>query len=468
MIQKLEKTHWARTRAFRERAVVYMIGAMLFVVASVFRLFERFIEWAGQYEIWYLGELVITAALMVVALEILALRRLREFLRESALRKRAELELEYKDEYFRALVENSSDGIYVLNADGTIRYAGSSVERLLGYPPESQLGKNLVEYVSPDEAVIVGGAFSRLIEDPGSTITIEARFRHLNGSWRTVEAISKNLMDDVVVAGIVVNFRDVTERKEAEEEKQRMEEQVHLAGRLAAVGELAAGVAHELNNPLSAVQAYAEFLASRKGLDESIRKDLETIYGQTQRATRITGNLLSFARRHSPERRLISINEVIEKSTELHAYRLRVNNIELSLELDPTLPRTMADFHQIQQILVNIVTNAEQVMTEARGEGKLCIKTEREGEVIRIIFTDDGPGIPEEDLKRIFDSFFTTKEAGKGTGLGLSICRGIVKNHGGKLYAMSKVGEGTTFVVELPIVSASQSGAEPSESAVIQ
>lgn len=138
-----------------------------------------------------------------------------------------------------------------------------------------------------------------------------------------MEAVSKNLMDDVVVAGIVVNFRDVTERKEAEEEKQRMEEQVHLAGRLAAVGELAAGVAHELNNPLSAVQAYAEFLTSRKGLDESIKKDLETIYGQTQRATRITGNLLSFARRHSPERRLISINEVIEKSTELHAYRLK-------------------------------------------------------------------------------------------------------------------------------------------------
>jgi len=467
MIQKLEKTHWAKTRAFRERAVVYVIGAMLFVMASAFRLFERFIEWAGQYEMWYVGELVITAALMVVALEILALRRLREFLRENALRRRAEQELEFKDEYYRALVENSSDGIYVLNVDGTIRYAGSSVERLLGYAPESQLGRNLVEFVSPDEAVMVGGAFSRLIENPGSTITVEARFRHLNGSWRTVEAVGKNLMGDVVVAGVVVNFRDVTERKEAEEEKQRMEEQVHLAGRLAAVGELAAGVAHELNNPLAAVQAYAEFLASRKGLDESIKKDLETIYGQTQRATRITGNLLSFARRHSPERRLISINEVIERSSELHAYRLRVNNIELSLELEPTLPGTMADFHQIQQIFVNIVTNAEQAMTEGRGEGKLCVKTEQDGEVIRIIFTDDGPGIPEDNLKKIFDSFFTTKEAGRGTGLGLSICRGIVKNHGGKLYASSNVGEGTTFVVELPIVSAGQPGAEPSESVMI-
>ena len=288
---------------------------------------------------------------------------------------------------------------------------------------------------------------------PGSTATFEARVQHGSGEWRTIEAVAQNLVNDVLGSDMVVNFRDVTERKEAEERKWSMEQQVQLAGRLAALGEITAGVAHELSNPLAAVQAYAQYLASKKDLDETIKRDLEKVYAESQRATKISENLLSFARRHEPDRRLISLNEVIEKSVELHMYRLRVNNVHLWMELDPDLPRIMADFHQMQQIVVNMVTNAEQAITGARGVGSLTIKTENGGGTVQMVFVDDGPGIDAGHLNRIFEPFFTTKEDGKGTGLGLSICRRIVEQHGGRLLASSEVGKGTTFTVELPLTS---------------
>jgi signal transduction histidine kinase len=150
------------------------------------------------------------------------------------------------------------------------------------------------------------------------------------------------------------------------------------------------------------------------------------------------------------------MNEVVERTVEFNAYRMRVNNIEISTELDHDLPMTMADFHQMQQVFVNIITNAEQVMKEAHGLGEIRIKTQKVGKSIRIVFSDNGPGIPEEDIKNIFDPFFTTKEVGKGTGLGLSICYGIVQSHDGTISVKSKPGEGATFTVELPIVAKAQ------------
>jgi len=153
---------------------------------------------------------------------------------------------------------------------------------------------------------------------------------------------------------------------------------------------------------------------------------------------------------------MISISEVGEKSLELHSYRLRMNQIDVVKELDPELPMTMADYHQLEQVFVNIIANSEQAMTEAHGKGTLRICTSVMDNMIGIVFKDDGPGIPEEHLKQIFDPFFTTKEVGKGTGLGLSICFGIIQEHGGRIYAESTPGHGATFTVELPILSERQ------------
>ena len=373
-------------------------------------------------------------------------------------RKRAEEAVRRSEEHLRVLLENALDVIVVLNSDTTIRFKTPSFERMFG---EARHGKNPFEAVHPDDIPKAADAFQQLMQNPGATVHMEIRGQHRDGSWRTFEVLGRNLLDNPAVAGIVANFRDITERK-------RMEQQLQLAGRLAAVGELAAGIAHELNNPLTAVQAFAQFLTDRDNLDETVKSDVETIYREAQRATRITASLLRFARRHKPDKRLISINEVIEKALELHAYRLKLSNIEVLVELAPDLPMTMADSDQIHQAFVNIISNAEQAMTEAHSKGKLSVKTQRVGEMVQAAFTDDGPGIPEDDLKSIFDPFFTTKGVGKGTGLGLSICYGIVEEHGGHMYARSKPGKGATFVVEIPIVSEGQPIAEHADSTEVQ
>ena len=361
-------------------------------------------------------------------------------------RLRMEEELRRSEEHFRALIENSMDAIAIIDADGTIRYESPSVERILGYKPEELVGRNALEFIHTDDMHKISGAFTDSVKNPGRVITTEVKFLHKDGSWRILEGLGNNLLDNPKVNGIVANYRDITERK-------RMEQQLQLAGRLAAIGELAAGVAHELNNPLAAVQAYAELLSGRDDIDETARSDVETIYSQAQRASRITGNLLSFARQYKPQKQLVSINQVIEKSLELHEYRMRVNNIDVVTELAPDLPSAMADFQLMQQVFVNLITNAEQAMTGSNGGGRLVIKTQIINEMIEVTFSDDGPGVPDDTIKSVFDPFFTTKDVGKGTGLGLSICYGIVKEHGGNIYVVNSVGEGATFVVELPVAS---------------
>ena len=162
-------------------------------------------------------------------------------------------------------------------------------------------------------------------------------------------------------------------------------------------------------------------------------------------------NLLAFARKHAPVKQLVDINSIIEKVLELRAYEQRVSNIKVITQFAPDLPEVMVDYFQLQQVFLNIVINAEYFMIEAHNRGTLTITTERIDNTIKVIFIDDGPGIAEENLGHLFDPFFTTKEVGKGTGLGLSICHGIVTEHGGRIYAESKLGKGATFVVKLPV-----------------
>jgi len=217
------------------------------------------------------------------------------------------------------------------------------------------------------------------------------------------------------------------------------------------ITELSARIAHELNNPLGTILVYVQLLLARGNLDESTRECLQTIYQEAQRADAISTELLSFARRGKPEKSLISIQEVIQKSLELLIPRLRGSNIEVVVKLQPDMPKTMADPYQMQRVFTNIIANAEQAMTEAHGKGRLHIKAQVAAEIIRITFDDDGPGIKPKDLKTIFDPFFSTKEA--GLGLGLSVCCAIIEGHGGCIYAMNRPEKGATFVVELPIVA---------------
>jgi PAS domain S-box-containing protein len=359
-----------------------------------------------------------------------------------------------------------NDGYCVLQGSRVV-FANARSAEMFEYTQEEVIGRTVKELLPPEIVSELSKMSAKRQRGEIVPQQYEIPLVGKDGTMRPVE-LGTRVIDYTGKPALSVVIRDISERKQAEEDRQRMEQQLQLAGRLAAVGELAAGVAHELNNPLAAVQAFAQLLNDRDDLDETVRSDVETIYREAQRASRITANLLSSARRHVPEKRLISINEVIEKALELHAYHMKVNNIDLVMELDPDLPMTMADFHQMQQVFVNIINNAEQAMTEAHGKGRLCVNTQRVGGMLQIAFTDDGPGISEDNLKRLFDPFFTTKEVGTGTGLGLSICYGLVQEHGGHMSARSKPGEGATLVVEIPILSKDERTAQEAASIQVQ
>ena len=250
-----------------------------------------------------------------------------------------------------------------------------------------------------------------------------------------------------IVGGKVVAtqgfFRDVTERK-------KMEEHLLVADRLASIGELASGIAHELNNPLTGVIGFSELLMEKNVANE-VKEDIAIIHHEAVRAAEVVKNLLTFARKHVPSKQPTNINSIIASVLGLRAYENKVNNIKVITRFEPNLPMIIADGFQLQQVFINVIINAEYAMEEANKGGVLTITTKKEGNIIYISFADNGAGISEKNMKHIFDPFFTTKDVGRGTGLGLSICHGIVTGHGGKIYARSEPGKGATFIVELPV-----------------
>jgi len=242
------------------------------------------------------------------------------------------------------------------------------------------------------------------------------------------------------------------ERKRLEEREKRLQEELYLSSRLASIGELAAGVAHELNNLLTGIVGFSQRLL-RKSTGQAASQDLARIHNEAQRAAKVVQNLLAFARRHELNKQYSDINEILGRALELRAYELRTSNIELVVELASGLPQVMADFGQIQEVFLNIILNAEQAVTEANRGGKLSVKTRKIRDYIEVCFTDDGPGIAAKRLGKVFDPFFTTRGEKGGTGLGLSVCHGIVREHGGRIYVKSKPGKGATFIVELPAIT---------------
>jgi signal transduction histidine kinase/CheY-like chemotaxis protein len=256
--------------------------------------------------------------------------------------------------------------------------------------------------------------------------------------------------------GGIIGFRgisrDVTERKRMEEERRQLEEKAQFASRLASVGEMASGIAHEINNPLTGVIGYAQLLL-QENLPDRVRKDLETINDGAQRVANVVQRLLAFARQNKPQRTYVNINDVVATTLELRAYHLQTSNIKVTTQLDTDLPLTIADAGQLQQVFLNLIVNAETEINLARGSGKLTVKTQSIDETIRISFKDDGRGIAQENLEKIFEPFFTTRQVGQGTGLGLSVCYGIVTEHSGRIYAESKPGKGASFIVELPVIT---------------
>ena len=256
-----------------------------------------------------------------------------------------------------------------------------------------------------------------------------------------------NLLTDEYgnVTGAEVSFSEITELK-------KTQTQLIIRDRLASIGELVSGVAHELNNPMTGIIGLSDLLLAQDVSDD-VREDLELINKEAKRTADIVKGLLTFARKQTTEKQPVDINKVIQAVLDLRAYEQKLNNIEVNTHFPADLPEIMANASQLRQVFLNLVVNAEQAMLEAHNKGILTVTTEQVGDTVRASLADDGPGIPQENLGHLFDPFFTTKKEGKGTGLGLSISYGIITEHGGLINAENNNNGGATFTVQLPIYS---------------
>lgn len=349
-------------------------------------------------------------------------------------------------ENYRTVVDNANDGI-VINQDGKRVFVNTAFLQLFGFDHESQaLGKPMTQNIVPEDREMVRERVERRQRGDSVPNIYEYRIQRPDGEVRTIQtsAVATTYQGKPATMAVI---RDVTEHR-------RLQEQLIQSDKLAALGTLVSGVAHEVNNPLTGAMGLLQ-LVLRRDLAEDLKSDLQTVQDETNRAVRVMRNLLSFAREHKPEVSLVSVNEILEATLELRAYELRSQNVTLHKQLDPDLPKIMADPHQLGQVFFNLVVNAEQAMTEAGIQGTISVRTERRSEDIYVVIADDGPGIPPEVHNKLFEPFFTTKPVGKGTGLGLSIAYGIIEEHGGVLSVESEVGKGAAFTIKLPIVTGS-------------
>jgi two-component system NtrC family sensor kinase len=362
-------------------------------------------------------------------------------------RKQAEQALQAEKNKLQSLINALEDDLSIQDKDYNIIYQNEQSRRSSGGDCTGE--KCYQAYEGKDE-VDEDCPVKKAFKD-GKSHTSERKWVKPSGEVIFWEATANPIRD---AGGNIVSClevaRNITERKQAEEREKELQRELLLSSRLASIGELAAGVAHQINNPLTGVLGFSQRLL-RKSTDQETNQDLKRIHTEAERAAKVVQNLLTFARRRQPQKQYSDINEILESALELRAYELTTSNIEVITDLAPKLPEVMLDFYQIQEVFLNIILNAEQAMTEANGGGKLTIKTEERRGYIRTTFTDNGPGIPAEHLEKIFDPFFTTKGEKGGTGLGLSVCHGIISEHGGRIYARSKPGEGATFFVELPL-----------------
>jgi len=355
-----------------------------------------------------------------------------------------ERQIAQQEEFRRRLLESFPDLILVVDVDERYTFVSSRARDLLGYEPQDMLGKKIsdLEDHSPELASLYHG----VISGQEALASAEYSARRRDGAWRTMRASGSQLVDeDGKVSGVIISVRDITiERK--------LEQQVVQTERLAAMGAMIGGVAHELNNPLTSILGVSELLQDTE-TNEVARKQLAMLQQQARRAAEIVQNLTYFARPPAPGKSRINLLEIVDRTLNLHAYSLRKNNITVDFLKEQGVPYALGDPHQLMQVFLNLIVNAEQAMREVRDKGTLRIRLGRADNTVWVSFHDDGPGIPKENLPNIFDPFYTTKRPGRGTGLGLSICKSVLKEHSGSVEAANSPEGGAMFTVTLPMAT---------------
>jgi len=358
-------------------------------------------------------------------------------------RREMEKVLRRQEAFQRELLESFPDLILVIDLDERYSFVSSRVHDLLGYMPDELLKKKIE--AGQDYSAELLALVRNLIAGRQQFGTCECGARHRDGSWRTMRASASPLFDaESKVSGVIVSVRDITVEK-------KLEQQIIQSERLAAMGQMIGGFAHELNNPLTGILGMSELLQDSEGAEVS-RKQLEMLQQQARRAVEIVQNLMYFARPPAPGKGPIDLGELVQRTLHLHAYSLRKSNITVDFLHESSIPSVTGDAHQLMQVFLNLILNSEQAMREARDSGTLRIRLEKREKSVAAIFQDDGPGIPPDILPNIFDPFYTTKRPGRGTGLGLSICKAIMREHNGNVEAASGPGGGAVFTVMLPLV----------------
>jgi PAS domain S-box-containing protein len=362
-------------------------------------------------------------------------------------RREMERRLHQQQEFARRLVDNFPDLILVLDTASHYTFVSPRCKEVLGYDVEDTQQMEFGGRTHPEDLPAVLSLYKDIIAGKQIFASLEIRVRHKQGEWRRIRFNFSPLSDENGnIEGVVLSGRDVTDLK-------RLEEQLIQAEKLAAMGQMLAGVAHELNNPLTAILGVTELLRERPGADESTRRQLELTHRQARRAARIVQNLLEFSRPASPQKKPLDLNNILERTLQLHEHSLRRNNIEVDFRLPAELPGVVGDANQLIQIFLNLITNAEQAIREVRDSGRIQIRAGRIGNQLAITVQDDGVGIRPEALQRVFDPFYTTKRPGGGTGLGLSICMSIIREHGGNIEAETLPAGGSAFTIYLPVAS---------------
>ena len=357
-------------------------------------------------------------------------------------KRKMERQLSQQEEFQRRLLESFPDLILVVDLEEKYTFVSSRIRDLLGYLPEHLLGKKISD--TKEQSPELAALYQDVASSQQIFASAEYGARHRDGSWRTMRASASQLFDsDSKLNGVIISVRDITVEK-------KLEQTVVQSERLAAMGQMIGGVAHELNNPLTSILGVGELLQDAT-TDETARKQLGMLQQQARRAAEIVQNLTYFSRPPAPGKSKMNLVEVVERTLNLHAYSLRKNNITVDFLKETGLPFALGDPHQLMQVFLNLILNAEQAIREIRDRGTLRIRMGKSDGKVWVSFQDDGPGISSEALASIFDPFYTTKRPGRGTGLGLSICKAVMKEHNGSVDATNAPGGGAVFTVTLPV-----------------
>jgi PAS domain S-box-containing protein len=365
----------------------------------------------------------------------------------------------HRERRFRALLEHSSDGIAVIDANNNIQYLSPAVATIEGYSADELIGGNGKDNTHVDDLPLVHDTVRRALENPGLPIPVTWRRRHKDGRWLWLEGVATNLMHDPAVRGIVTNYRDVTLRKRAEEAQIRSQ-------KMEALGTLAGGIAHDFNNILQAIIGNAALAIGELAVDHRALESLVEIDKASQRATDLVRQILSFSRQEEPKRSVLDLRAIVDEAVRLVRATLPAS-IQLSRRFERDVGKVSADATQIHQSIVNLATNAAQAIGDRGGVIELVVDAAsvsgdpagmpREiaaGRYARVSVSDNGCGMDSATQQRVFDPFFTTKPVGQGTGLGLSVVHGIMKAHDGAVTVYSQPSKGTTFRLYFPVVDA--------------